>query len=139
MQCRFCAILEAPAGRILREGKYVFAILSDPRLMKGHVLVIPKRHTEKLSELSAEERGELMDEVISIEEKLLTKASGVDLVQNYRPFIPENDLKVDHLHMHLRPRELNDAIYEKVQIYERGIFTPLIEAEIQEYRSLLAD
>ncbi len=139
MQCRFCAILGAPAGRILREGKYVFAILSDPRLMKGHVLVIPKRHTEKLSELSAEERGELMDEVISIEERLLTKASGVDLVQNYRPFIPENDLKVDHLHMHLRPRELNDAIYEKVQIYERGIFAPLIEAEIQEYRSLLAD
>jgi len=107
--------------------------------MSGHVLVIPKRHVEKLSELSKEEREELLNETITIEEKLLTKVSGVDISQHYRPFIPENPLKVDHLHVHLRPRELNDELYEKVQIYEKTIFAPLTEEEIGEYKTLCAD
>ena len=114
-------------------------ILSNPRLMRGHTLIIPKRHVEKIGELSKEERDELISETIAIEEKLLTKASGVDLVQNYRPFIPENDLKVSHLHIHLRPRELKDEVYEKVQVNERGVFQPFTEEEIEEYKALLSD
>ncbi|HUC31239.1 MAG TPA: HIT family protein [Candidatus Paceibacterota bacterium] len=139
MDCRFCNIQEEHPDRLLREGKYTFAILSDPRLMEGHILVIPKRHVEKMSQLSREERDELLDETIKIEEKLLTKVSGIDIAQHYRPFIPENLLKVNHLHVHIRPRELNDELYSKVQIYEKSVFTPLTEEEITEFKSFLSD
>ena len=139
MNCRFCDIEKEHPERFIRERNYVFAILSDPRLMKGHVLVIPKRHVEKLSELSKEEREELFDETIKIEEKILTKSSGVDIAQHYRPFIPENPFKVDHLHIHIRPRELNDELYGKVQIFEKVVFSPLTEGEIGEYKTLLSD
>jgi histidine triad (HIT) family protein len=139
MPCAFCVLQKDHPEKIIREGEYVFAILSDPHLMKGHALVIPKRHVEKLSELSKDERDELMDEVVKIEEKLLTKAPGADISQHYRPFLPESPLKVNHLHMHIRPRELNDEFYEKVQVAEKDIFVPLTDEERLEYGELLKD
>jgi len=70
--------------------------------MPGHLLVIPKRHLEKLSELSKQEREELIDLIIEFTEKILNGlARGCDIRQNYRPFQTENNLKVDHLHIHL--------------------------------------
>ena len=45
-------------------------MFSNPRLMEGHLLVIPKRHVEKLSELNEEERKELFDTVIEYQEKI---------------------------------------------------------------------
>lgn len=138
MECRFCNIQKEHSERLLYEKRHVFAILSDPRLMEGHVLVIPKRHVEKLSELSGGEREELMDEVIRVEEKILLEFPGADVVQNYRPFISENALKVNHLHVHIRPRSLNDELYEKVQITEKGVFKPLPDGEMEKYKNLFA-
>lgn len=138
MNCRFCTLKEDEAGRILNETEYTLTVLSNPRLMIGHTLVIPKRHVEKLSELSKEEREAVFQEVMRVEEKLLANgAGGCDITQHYRPFIPENALKVNHLHFHVRPRELDDELYAKSQIFERDIFQHISDEEVVKYKQVL--
>jgi len=120
--CRFCE-LNLEQNRILREGKFTKVIFSNPRLMPGHLLVIPKRHVVKIAELNKEEQKELFEITIEMQEKILRNISlGCDIRQNCRPFQEEDDLKVDHLHIHLIPRELFDNLYEKCQIHEKDVF-----------------
>lgn len=129
MNCPFCDINKEKT-RIIKERKKVFVILSNPRLMPGHFLVIPKRHVEKISELNEDERKELFNTVVEFQEKILSKfASGCDIRQNYRPFQKQNKLKVDHLHIHLQPREFKDELYERCQIFEKDLFKELSDEE----------
>lgn len=108
--------------------------------MKGHLLVVPKRHVQKISELSKAERKELFDFVIYFQEKILTGfASGCDIRQNLRPFQKQSDLKVDHLHIHLQPREFKDNLYQKCQIYETDIFEKLEKTERKEVLKFFKD
>ena len=99
MNCPFCDLKEE---RIIEETKNTFTILSNPAIVKGHLLVIPKRHAEKLSELNGDEKIELFNQVIKMQEILLRKFSGCDIRQNYRPFQAQDSLKVNHLHIHLQ-------------------------------------
>jgi histidine triad (HIT) family protein len=139
MDCRFCDIIAQDSERIIRRTKGSIVILSNPRLMPGHVLVVPKRHVERFSELSDEERKDLFDETIWLQEKILqTIAPGCDVCEHFRPFIPENSLKVNHLHVHLRPRKLDDELYEKVQIYERDVFRAPDGEELKKYKKLFS-
>ena len=55
MDCPFCNI-NSEKTRILEDKKFVRVIFSNPRLMPGHLLIIPKRHVEKISELNKEEQ-----------------------------------------------------------------------------------
>jgi len=136
MICPFCQINKT-RNKILKEGKNTIVIFSNPRLMRGHLLVIPKRHVKKLSELSQEEQKELFDTAIEFQEKILQKlASGCDIRQHYRPFIKQNNLKINHLHIHLQPRELNDELYQKSQKYHRDIFKSLENQEVKEITQL---
>ncbi|MBI2121009.1 MAG: HIT family protein [Parcubacteria group bacterium] len=139
MNCPFCDILAKNTERIIRESKNTFTVLSNPRLVSGHLLVIPKRHVEKFSELSAEERSELFNETIKLEEIILEKfASGCDMSQHYRPFIQQNRLKINHLHIHLRPREFEDELYQKVMKYERDVFIDLSQEEFEKCKKVFA-
>jgi len=135
--CPFCDITDE-SERILKEGKYTFVIFSKPRLMPGHLLIIPKRHVEKLSELSEEERKELINLVIKFQDKIMAKvSSGCDIRQNCRPFQKQGRLKVDHLHIHLQPRELYDDLYKKCQILETDLFKKLTKEEFDKISKLL--
>ncbi len=137
MECRFCKI-KTEKTRIIEETQNTFVVLSNPRLMPGHVLVIPRRHVLKLSELNQQELNELIEKVIEYQEKIISKiAKGCDIRQNLRSFQKEDDLKVDHLHIHLQPRELYDELYEKCQIYEKSVFKKLSEKEKEEIIKLL--
>jgi len=127
--CVFCK-LDSVKERVVGETENTVAILSNPSLVKGHVLVIPKRHVEKLSELNKQEITELMEHVVKIQEGLLKKFKGCDIRQNYRPFQKEDRLKVNHLHIHIQPRELFDELYEKCQIHEKDIFQDLNESDL---------
>lgn len=130
MNCPFCEI-NNDKNRIIKESKYSFVMLSNPRLMPGHLLVIPKRHIEKLSDLKEVERKDLWNLVIEFEEKILKYVSkGCDIRQNYRPFQKQSDLKVNHLHVHLQPREFEDQLYKKSQIHETELFKKLSKKEI---------
>jgi diadenosine tetraphosphate (Ap4A) HIT family hydrolase len=98
----------------------------------GHLLVIPKRHIEKSSQLTKAERKEIFDAIINIEEKLVKKFSkGCDIRSHYRPFMKQSWLKVNHLHFHLQPREFEDELYQKAQKYELDVWRELPEDEIK--------
>lgn len=102
--------------------------------MPGHLLVIPTRHVERLSELDEAELNELLKTVIIFQEKILSSiASGCDIRQNCRPFLSEDALTVKHLHIHLLPREPYDELYDKCQINEKKVFETLTKNEVQTY------
>lgn len=125
--CPFCDFKE---DRMLKEGKYSYVILSNPRLMPGHLLIVSKKHLQRLSELTKDEREELMDFVIEFEEKILEKlASGCDIRQNYKPYVKNSKTHVNHLHFHLNPRELNDELHDKADIYRKPLYKKLPNEE----------
>mgnify|MGYP001616142049 CR=1 FL=1 len=135
-KCVFCN-LNLERTRIIYKSEKSYIILSNPALMKGHCLVIPKRHVEKLSELGIEERKDLLEQIIQIEERLLKKFPGCDIRQNYRPFQQQSNLKINHLHFHLQPRELYDELYKKSQIYETQVFKFLSSEEAEALKNFI--
>jgi ATP adenylyltransferase len=123
--CPFCSIDEQQTV-IVENKESVYVALSNPRLVRGHLLVIPRRHVEKLIELSKEEQHTLWDTVVEYQERILsTLSTGCDVRQNYHPFQQQGRLKVDHLHIHLIPREYKDQIFHITQIYETQLFKDL--------------
>jgi diadenosine tetraphosphate (Ap4A) HIT family hydrolase len=140
MKCPFCEIVKDKKEYILAENKSVYVTLSNPRLMPGHLLVIPKRHVEKICELTKDEREDFFDMTIKIQEKVLKEiAPGCDICEHYRPFIPDNAYKISHLHMHIRPRFLDDELYLKVQKFENQVFKKIGEIDFEKYKSILAE
>jgi histidine triad (HIT) family protein len=134
MKCPFCNIDQE---KILEETKNTLTVISNPALVEGHCLVIPKRHIEKLSELNEEELKELFSATIRIEEKLLKKFLGCDISQHYRPFQKEDGTKVNHFHIQVRPREFEDELYKKCQILEKQLWKTLDNKEILELKNLI--
>ena len=135
-KCPFCSKIE-PKSRIIDETNKTLTILSNPALVEGHCLVIPKRHVEKLSELNKEEKEELFSQVVKAQELLLKKFGGCDIRQNFRPFQKQSNLKVNHLHIHLQPRELEDELYKKCQIFEKEVFKELSQEELDKLKQEL--
>ena len=134
MACLFCNVNKK---HLLKEYTYCQVIFSNPRLMKGHLLVIPKRHIEKLSELNEAELSEMMDVTIKYQEKILKKHRGCDIRQNCRPNQLESKYKVNHVHIHLQPREFEDELYQKVQKHQISVFKDLSDEEIEEVKKEL--
>ena len=133
MNCRFCNI-NPEKTHVLKEGKFMRVIFSNPRLMPGHLLIVPKRHVKKMSELTKKEQQELWQTIIEFQEKILKNvSSGCDIRQNCRPFQKGSKVKVAHLHVHLQPREIYDELYKKCQIFETGLFKDLPSRELKKF------
>jgi len=105
--------------------------------MPGHILVIPIRHVEKLSDLNEQELLEIMKTVIEYQKKILTFAKGCTIHNNYMPFLPESRTTVDHLHIHLWSRENKDELYEKMLIHQHDLFHDLSQEDIEKYIELM--
>jgi len=139
MDCPYCRI-DLKKTRILKEGEYIRVIFSNPRMMPGHLLVIPKRHVERISELNKDEQKELFDAIIHFQDNILLKlASGCDIRQNYRPFQKQDGLKVNHLHFHLQPRELFDELYKKCQVFEKDVFKDSSKEELDKMEKMFSE
>jgi ATP adenylyltransferase len=137
MDCPFCNTLITDRNRVIKETAFSFVILSDPKLMEGHMLVIPKRHVSRPAELSKDELLDWFNETVLLQERVLEKISpGCDISQHFRPFIPDNGLKVSHLHFHVRPRFLDDELFTKVQIHENKVFTKPTKDELNKYKEI---
>lgn len=132
--CPFCNPLEG----ILKENEYAQVMLSDPRKVPGHLLVMPKRHIEKPWELTDKELQDIFDLIFFIEKRVMGKlGEGCDIRQNYRPFLKQDALKVDHIHFHVIPRSLNDYIYSVSEKYEADLFAELDDTERDAVTKLL--
>lgn len=135
--CPFCG----SDTRAIAQNDTAQVILSNPRKVPGHALVIPKRHVEQPWELTAQELQDIFALIFDVEQKLIANGlgDGADIRQNYRPFMKQNQLKVDHVHFHVIPRTLNDYIYSVSEKYDTELFAALDEVERDEVSGLLAN
>jgi diadenosine tetraphosphate (Ap4A) HIT family hydrolase len=134
VNCPFCDSSE----RVLKENDNARVLLSNPHKVPGHFLVIPKKHVEKPWDLSHEELTDIFDLVFLVEQKILGKlGEGVDIRQNYRPFLNQDGLKVNHVAFHVIPRSPDDYIYTVSEKFEENLYADLDAAEAKAVADLL--
>ncbi len=139
MACPFCDI-DIKTTRIIAKREYVYVALSNPRLVPGHMLIIPHRHVERLSDLISEERIDLFNTAIEFQERVTkTFAAGADIRQQFMPFISQDKLKVDHSHVHVLPRNFKDELYNRCQKYQKEIFQDIFKEEMDKYSLLFGE
>lgn len=134
VDCPFCNA----GDQVLKSNEFAELVLSNPRKVPGHFLVNPKRHVEQPWELSSEELRDIFELIFFVEQKILGKlGEGCDIRQNYRPFLLQNKLKVNHVHFHVIPRAHDDYIYQISEQYDKELFADLDQAEADEVAKLL--
>jgi diadenosine tetraphosphate (Ap4A) HIT family hydrolase len=138
MACRFCEEFKKNK-LIISSSDHAFALLSNPRLVEGQSLVIPKRHVEYPGELTDNEIIDIFQLIEKIRKRMLDSgmATGVDIRQNYRPFLTQSRVKVDHIHFHVLPRTNEDELYGRSMRFETELFTDLSAEEINKVRKQL--
>lgn len=111
MSCVFCAIVdgEAPAIRIYEDDDYL-AILDIRPIVRGHTLVIPKKHTVDLTDTPADTVADL----VRIGQRIAKAARASELKADGNN-IAINDGKaafqsVFHVHLHVAPRKSGDKL-----------------------------
>ncbi len=106
MDCIFCKIVkgEIPA-KIIENTNKSLAFMDAFPLAKGHSLVIPKNHYEKMQEIPPEENAELFETVRKVLSKVdkLTNSTLVALHNG-----KDSGQEIPHVHIHLIPRSKED-------------------------------
>lgn len=103
MDCIFCKIVagEIPAEKIYEDEKHIVFLDITP-VAQGHSLVVPKKHAERIENLTEEETADLFKTVHKIikliNKKLEPKA--IKIVQNNGK---EAGQLVNHVHVHVIP------------------------------------
>ncbi|OYT26567.1 MAG: HIT family hydrolase [Candidatus Altiarchaeales archaeon ex4484_96] len=109
MDCLFCKIA---AGNISSEKIYetqdAMAFLDINPISKGHAVVIPKKHSQHLTQLNQDELGLLFDAVkqvsLMIEKGLNPDGFNIGVNQGKTA-----GQAIPHLHVHVIPRYLGDG------------------------------
>ena len=114
MSCIFCDIIaKNREGHFIYEDEYHVAFLDKYPIDKGHALVVPKKHYEKIIDMPEQSVGKLFSQIPKIARAILaaTQADAFSLAQNNgraaKQIIP-------HVHVHIIPRyESMGAIWTK--------------------------
>ena len=107
MDCIFCKIIskEIPA-KILYEDDDSISFLDAFPVAKGHTLVIPKKHFEKIQDMPSDLNKKLFASVHKMISKVDTiEGSTLVAVHNGK----ESGQEVPHVHVHLIPRSVTDS------------------------------
>ena len=107
MDCIFCKIIqgEIPA-KIIKETEKSLAFLDAFPLTKGHTLVIPKIHYEKIQDMSTEDNSDLFETVHKVSAKV-DKITNAILIAIHNG--KQSGQEIPHLHVHLIPRSPEDS------------------------------
>jgi histidine triad (HIT) family protein len=109
MDCIFCKILAHKIpNHTVYEDDHVLAFLDIFPCSKGHTVVIPKRHAERLTDLDTAEQSALMQGVAKTMERLdaILKPVGMNVGWNDRVLAGQ---AVPHVHVHIIPRYEGDG------------------------------
>ncbi|WVQ85733.1 hypothetical protein IAT38_007900 [Cryptococcus sp. DSM 104549] len=98
--CIFCKIIkgEIPSMKLL-ETDTVFAFMDIGPIAKGHCLVIPKHHAEKLTDLPDDQMADILPTCRKL--AVATGAENFNILQNNGR--PAHQI-VDHVHFHVIPK-----------------------------------
>ena len=107
MDCIFCKIANGDIPtKIITQTEKSIAFLDAFPLTKGHTLIVPKNHHDKIQNMSQEENIDLFSTV----HKVLTKVdalTGSTLVAVHNG--KDAGQEIPHVHVHLVPRSPNDS------------------------------
>ncbi len=108
--CLFCKIVrgEIPSIKVF-DDKHTLAFLTIEPVNAGHTLVIPKEHAANVFEASPEVWAHVQETVRNVARAVEngTNADGINITMNNRA--PAGQA-VDHIHIHVIPRFINDGI-----------------------------
>ncbi len=108
MDCIFCKIIsgEIPSKR-LSESTYSIAILDAFPLAAGHTLVMPKRHCQKIQDMTSDENADLFAMVQKMTSRIDFTMTGSSLIAIHNG--KDAGQEVPHLHVHIVPRTSTDS------------------------------
>jgi histidine triad (HIT) family protein len=104
MNCLFCAIVAGKqSAHFVYQDETHIAIMDKYPIQRGHVLVIPKKHHERIIDMPTQNVSELFARVPTIAKGILlaTGADGFDIGNNNGK--AANQI-VPHVHVHIIPR-----------------------------------
>ena len=128
MDCIFCKIAskEIPA-KILVETDSCLGFLDAFPLAKGHALVIPKNHYEKIQNMPKELNIELFTMVHELISKI-DSLTGSTLVAIHNG--KESGQEIPHVHVHIIPRSKTDSAGAVHSMFKNDI--KLTDVELSE-------
>ena len=107
MDCIFCKIISGKIkSKFLKETDYSVSFLDAFPLAAGHVLVVPKKHHEKIQDLTIQENIDLFSLVYEIMPNV-DKITGSTLVAIHNG--KDAGQEIPHVHVHLVPRSNDDS------------------------------
>jgi len=135
MDCIFCKIIkkEIPA-KIIAETEKSLAFMDAFPLTKGHSLVIPKTHYEKVQDISSEDNADLFETVRRTIGKV-DKITNATLVAIHNG--KESGQEIPHVHIHLIPRSPQDSAGPVHGMFHKA--EKLSESEINELYNKLKE
>ena len=106
MDCIFCKIAkkETPS-KIIAETENSIAFLDAFPLSRGHTLVIPKCHYEKVQDMTDIDNADLFNTVHKVISKV-DKLTGATLLAIHNG--KDSGQEIPHVHVHLIPRQSSD-------------------------------
>ncbi len=133
MDCIFCSIVSGKIpSRKVYQTSHSLAFLDAFPLVRGHTLVIPKRHYVKVQEISQQENADLFETVRIVTGKVERLApSSLVAVHNGK----ESGQEVPHVHVHVIPRKQEDGVGPVHSMFTRR--PKLSEADFAEVLELL--
>ena len=106
MDCIFCKIAkkEIPS-KIITETKNSIAFLDAFPLSRGHTLVIPKYHYEKVQDMTDLDNTDLFNTVHKVISKV-DRLTGATLLAVHNG--KDSGQEIPHVHVHIIPRQSSD-------------------------------
>ena len=109
IDCVFCEIVKGSTpSHILYTDEAYIAILDKYPIAFGHTLVMPKKHCERVNDLSIREFGALYARVYALNRIIISRMNASASHISINDGVAANQL-IPHVHVHIIPRSLNDS------------------------------
>lgn len=141
MTCLFCKINNGTLPCIsIYENNHCHVILDKFKLNKGHLLVISKHHQQSITQLSHEERSQIINTATKITiamKEVNRKIKDIHFLINDGPGAYQH---IPHVHLHLIPRYQFDLPILITNIFTRYInpFNYIINKKTQRWAHQLS-
>jgi diadenosine tetraphosphate (Ap4A) HIT family hydrolase len=108
MTCVFCHE-PRDAGALVSEDEKLFVILHNDRAVRGHAMIVWKKHVENVADLTADEYAHFASVHHRVEKALL------DVTHADRAILLKLGIVTPHLHLHIYPVS---ASLDRAQVME---------------------
>jgi histidine triad (HIT) family protein len=109
LNCVFCDIIQRTVpSQVIYEDDQFMAILDKYPISKGHTLVLPKKHFQRVQELSQKEFCAMYARVHALNALITSRLGATASHISINDGAAANQL-IPHVHVHIIPRSENDS------------------------------